>query len=48
MEFKTISSFLQIEEIKMMNADCILHAALEEDKEMVNKDIIPNIFLIFS
>ena len=46
MEFKTISSFLQIEEIKMMNADCILHAALEEDKEMVNKDIIPNIFLI--
>ena len=46
MEFKTISSFLQIEEIKMMNADCILHAALEEDKEMVNTVKIS--FLIFS
>jgi hypothetical protein len=26
---------VKIGEIKMMNADCILHAALEDDKEMV-------------
>jgi hypothetical protein len=31
--------FVKIGEIKMMNADCILHAALEDDKEMVRKEL---------
>jgi hypothetical protein len=26
----------------MMNADCILHAALEDDKEMVIENCFPN------
>jgi hypothetical protein len=33
-----IKMFVKIGEIKMMNADCILHAALEDDKEMVIKN----------
>jgi hypothetical protein len=32
-----IKILVKIGEIKMMNADCILHAALEDDKEMVRK-----------
>jgi hypothetical protein len=35
--------FVKIGEIKMMNADCILHAALEDDKEMVRKKIVSKI-----